>query len=53
MDKDKIVNEVYEMLTGQAFEDFYKGDLDDHILGEPDAKSKEEIKERIEELLHL
>ena len=53
MDKDQIVKAVYEMLTSQSFEDFYRGDFDDFILGEPNAKSKKEINEKIGDLLHL
>lgn len=41
--KENATDVVYEMLTKQAFSDWYEKDFVDHLQGEDDAKSKKEI----------
>lgn len=48
---DEIVELVYEMLTKQRFVDWYEGKFVDHIGGEEDCASKQEILSDLKKLL--
>lgn len=50
MDKETI-NKIYDMLSSQRFFDWYGSTFEDHITGEEDAKSTEEIKDDIRRML--
>ena len=47
---DDTAQKIFDVLSGAEFERFEKGDFTDHILGEEDAPSKEEILATIKEL---
>jgi len=37
------IDKVYEMLSSQSFKDFYETEFEDHILGEEDCSTREQI----------
>jgi len=49
--KTYSIDQIYNMITTQNFKDFHDGSFEDHITGEEDALSEEEIKHNIEQLL--
>jgi len=53
MSKDIIIQKVYDMLMSQTFVDWCESDFMDYVEGEEECKTKKEIKEDIERMLHL
>jgi len=47
------VEQILNMITTQRFADFYNGELEDYILGEKDAMSKEDIIGNLKELMNF
>ena len=47
----KATLQAFKMLQSQDFEDFYKGEMDDFILGEEAAKSPDEICSKIASMM--
>lgn len=52
MDKQQIIELIFQTLQGGRFEDFYKNELDNFITGE-EKVSAEQIKSKIESIFHL
>lgn len=49
MSQDQL-EQVYDMLFGASFEQWYQDDFEAHVCGDEDCKTKEEI---LEDLKHL
>ena len=45
--KEDIADALYNMVTKQTFEDFYRGEFEDHVVGEPDCWSESDIKREL------
>ena len=43
--------QLLNLLMTQSFANFYKGELEDYIIGEEDAMSREEIIDNLQELM--